>query len=377
MHVGVELVFGGAGIRILEHTDGVYGGVILNALCRLNCRISYGFAKTAAMIRLTVGEEDDDALHVLAVRIGGLVALALVHQSLGMIHSIIRRSRSCRLQRIDRVLQLRLVVVGVCLVFAHNLSVVVRRSKWSKQSHFLVGVISLLVGLIPGELHQGNPAVQVLVGPLAVGLCRLVNKSVHRRLQGAHFIVVIHTSGYVQHHYDVQRNSGLSHNLRGGRQCGQTYQEVGIPLLLYGLRSGIVHRNISGRYGLVRPDSTDIPCGVILCNRIVPVVNGGIVCHGTGCRGHGCSGHPEQDGHGQQKCHDPGSSFSLSKIAYHFSPFLIPSCNPKARIMSGRRSLRFRTCRPFMRYISMMAYFIITVRFEGVLKRILFCLLNH
>ena len=43
-------------------------------------------------------------------------------------------------------------------------------------------------------------------------------------------------------------------------------------------------RSIAGRYGLVRPDSTDVLCGVILCNRIVPVVNGGIVCHGPGCR---------------------------------------------------------------------------------------------
>lgn len=30
-----------------------------------------------------------------------------------------------------------------------------------------------------------------------------------------------------------------------------------------------------------------------------------------------------------------------------------------------------------MHYISMMFYFIITVRMEGVLKRVLFCLLNH
>ena len=352
MHVGVEHLLigpaakktgtsgGDAGIRILEHADGVHFGVSLDALRRLNRRIGYVFVKTGAVIRLTIGKEDDDALHVLAVRISGLVALALVHLLLGLIHGVIRCGGTCRSQRIDLVLQLRLVVVGVRFVVAYNLSVVVSIVTRS------VGIISLLVGLIPGELHQRNPAAQVLIGPLAVGLCGFVDKSVHRRLQGVYFfvvivIVVIHTSGYVQHHYDVQRNGGLSHNLRGGRQCGQTYQEVGIPVLLYGLRSGIIrllHHNVAGRYGLVRPDSTDVLCGVILCNRIVPVVNGGIVCHGTGCRGHCCSGHPEQDGHGQQKRHNPGNSFSLTKIAYHFSPFLILPCNPQGRMMSGRCS---------------------------------------
>lgn len=221
---------------------------------------------------------------------------------------------------------------------------------------------------------------QVLVGPLAVGPCRLVNKRIHRRLQGVHFIVVIHTSGYVQHHHDVQRNGGLSHNLRRGRQRGQTYQEVGIPILLHGLRAGVIqllHHNVAGRYGLVRPNPPDILCGVINCNRIVPVADGHIVCHGTGCRGHCCSGHSEQDGHGHQKRHDPGNSFSLTKIAYHFSPFLILPCNPQGRMMSGRCSVILRTCRPFMHYISMIIYFIITVRIEGVLERVLFCLLNH
>ena len=251
---------------------------------------------------------------------------------------------------------------------------------WSKNRMLLVGVISYFVGFFARELHQRNPAAQVLVGPLAVGLCRLVNKRVHRRLQGAHFIVGIHTSGYVQHHYDVQRNGGLSHDLRRGRQCGQTYQEVGIPVLLHGLRAGVIqllHHNVAGRYGLVRPNPPDILCGVINCNRIVPMTDGHIICHGTGCRGHCCSGHPEQDGHGQQKRHNPGNSFSLTKIAYHFSPFLILPCNPQGRMMSGRRSVILRTCRPFMHYISMIIYFIITVRIEGVLERVLFCLLNH
>ena len=45
--------------------------------------------------------------------------------------------------------------------------------------------------------------------------------------------------------------------------------------------------------------------------------------------------------------------------------------------MSGRRFVRLLICRPFMHYISMMIYFIITVRIAGVLKRVLFCLLNH
>ena len=107
------------------------------------------------------------------------------------------------------------------------------------------------------------------------------------------------------------------------------------------------------------------------------MTDGHIVCHGTGCRGHCCSGHPEQDGHGQQKRHNPGNSFSLTKIAYHFSPFLILPCNPQGRMISGRCSVILRTCRPFMHYISMIIYFIITVRIEGVLERVLFCLLNH
>ena len=381
VHVLVELVFGAVGIRILEHADRVYGGAILDGLRRLNRRIGYAFVKTALVIRLTVGKEDDDALHVLAVRIGGLVSLALGHLLLGLIHGVIRCGGTCRFQRIDRILQLRLVVVGIRFIVTYNLSVVVMLTIWSKKRIlFLVGVISYFVGFFARELHQRNPAAQVLVGPLAVGLCRLVNKRVHRRLQGAHFIVGIHTSGYVQHHYDVQRNGGLSHDLRRGRQCGQTYQEVGIPLLLYGLRSGIIlllHHNVSGRYGLVRPNPPDILCGVINCNRIVPVADGYIVCHGTGCRGHCCSGHSKQDGHGHQKRHDPGNSFSLTKIAYHFSPFLILPCNPQGRMISGRCSVILRTCRPFMHYISMIIYFIITVRIEGVLKRVLFCLLNH
>ena len=372
VHVLVELVFGAVGIRILEHADRVYGGVILDALRRLNCRIGYAFVKTALVIRLTVGEEDDDALHVLAVRIGGLVALAAVHQGLRVIHGVIRRGGTRRFQRFYHVLQFILIVVGIGFIVPYNLGVIVIKPA--------VGSISHLIGLIPRELHQRNPAAQVLVGPLAVGLCRLVNKRVHRRLQGAHFIVGIHTSGYVQHHHDVQRNGGLSHNLRGGRQRGQTYQEVGIPVLLHGLRAGIIqlpHHNIAGRYGLVRPNPPDILCGVINCNRIVPMTDGHIVCHGTGCRGHCCSGHPEQDGHGQQKRHNPGNSFSLTKIAYHFSPFLILPCNPQGRMISGRCSVILRTCRPFMHYISMIIYFIITVRIEGVLERVLFCLLNH
>ena len=367
MHVGVEHLLigpiapktgtsgGDAGIRILEHADGVHFGVRLDFLRRLNCRIGHRFIKAGTMIWLTIGKEDDDALHVLAVRISGLVALAFVHLLLGQIHGIIRRGGTCRFQRIDRVLQLRLVVVGAGPVLAYNLSVVVSIATLS------VGIISHFIGFFARELYQRNAAAQVLVGPLAVGLCRLVNKRIHRCLQGAHFIVVIHASGYVQHHYDVQRNGGLSHNLRGGRQRGQTYQEVGIPVLLHGLRAGVIqllHHNVAGRYGLVRPNPPDILCGVINCNRIVPVADGYIVCHGTGCRGHCCSGHPEQDGHGQQKRHDPGNSFSLTKIAYHFSPFLILPCNPQGRMMSGRCSLRFRTCRPFMRYISMMVYFI-------------------
>ena len=372
VHVLVELVFGAVGIRILEHADRVYGGVILDGLRRLNCRIGYAFVKTALVIRLTVGEEDDDALHVLAVRIGGLVDLALVHQSLRVIHGVIRRGGPRRFQRFYHVLQFILIVVGIGFIVPYNLGVIVIKPA--------VGSISHLIGLIPRELHQRNPAAQVLVGPLAVGLCRLVNKRVHRRLQGAHFIVGIHTSGYVQHHHDVQRNGGLSHNLRGGRQRGQTYQEVGIPVLLHGLRAGIIqlpHHNVAGRYGLVRPNPPDILCGVINCNRIVPMTDGHIICHGTGCRGHCCSGHSKQDGHGHQKRHDPGNSFSLTKIAYHFSPFLILPCNPQGRMISGRCSVILRTCRPFMHYISMIIYFIITVRIEGVLERVLFCLLNH
>ena len=372
VHVLVELVFGAVGIRILEHADRVYGGVILDALRRLNCRIGYAFVKTALVIRLTVGEEDDDALHVLAVRIGGLVALAAVHQGLRVIHGVIRRGGTRRFQRFYHVLQFILIVVGIGFIVPYNLGVIVIKPA--------VGSISHLIGLIPRELHQRNPAAQVLVGPLAVGSCRLVNKRVHRLLQGFHFIVGIHTSGYVQHHHDVQRNGGLSHNLRGGRQRGQTYQEVGIPVLLHGLRAGIIqlpHHNVAGRYGLVRPNPPDILCGVINCNRIVPMTDGHIICHGTGCRGHCCSGHSKQDGHGHQKRHDPGNSFSLTKIAYHFSPFLILPCNPQGRMISGRCSVILRTCRPFMHYISMIIYFIITVRIEGVLERVLFCLLNH
>ena len=384
VHVGIEHLLigpakkagtsgGDAGIRILEHTDGIHFGVSLDFLRRLNCRIGYAFVKTSLVIRLTIGKEDDDALHVLAVRIGGLVALALVHLLLGLIHGIIRRGGTCRSQRIDLVLQLRLVVVGAGFVVAYNLSVVVSIATRS------VGIISHLIVLIPGELHQRNPAAQVLVGPLAVGLCRLVNKRIHRRLQGVHFIVVIHTSGYVQHHHDVQRNGGLSHDLRRGRQRGQTYQKVGIPVLLHGLRAGVIqllHHNVAGRYRLVRPNPPDILCGVINCNRIVPMTDGHIICHGTGCRRHCCSGHPEQDGHGQQKRHDPGNSFSLTKIAYHFSPFLIPPCNPQGRMMSGRRSVILRTCRPFMHYISMIIYSIITVRIEGGTRKSTFLLIK-
>ena len=377
VHVGIEQLLigprakktgtsgGDAGIRILEDADGIHFGVSLDFLRRLNCRIGYAFVKTALVIRLTVGEEDDDALHVLAVRIGGLVALALVHQSLRVIHGVIRRGGPRRFQRFYHVLQFILIVVGIGFIVPYNLGVITPA----------VGIISHLIGLIPRELHQRNPAAQVRVGSLTVGLCRLVNKRVHRRLQGAHFIVFLHTSGYVQHHHDVQRNGGLSHNLRGGRQRGQTYQEVGIPVLLHGLRAGIIqlpHHNVAGRYGLVRPNPPDILCGVINCNRIVPVADGHIICHGTGCRGHCCSGHPEQDGHGQQKRHNPGNSFSLTKIAYHFSPFLILPCNPQGRMMSGRCSVILRTCRPFMHYISMIIYFIITVRIEGVLERVLF-----
>lgn len=280
------------------------------------------------MIWLTVGKEDDDAFHVLSIRIGNLVALAAVHQFLGLIHGVVRRSGTCRTQRIYRVLQFILIVVGIGFIITYNLGVVVSIPILS------VSVISYLVGLFTRELYQRNAAVQVLVGPLAVDFCRLVNKRIHRCLQGAHFIIVIHTSGYVQHHYDVQRNGGLSHNLRGGRQRRQTYQEIGIPVLLHGLRVGVIqilHHNVAGRYRLVRPNPPDILCGVINCNRIVPMTDGHIVCHGTGCRRRCCSGHPEQDGHGHQKRHDPGNSFSLTKIAYHFSPFLILPCNPRGR----------------------------------------------
>ena len=151
------------------------------------------------VIRLPIGKKDDDPLYVFSICTLSFIRFAPIHQGFRMIHSIIRRGRTSRVQSIDLALSLRFIGAGICFIVADDLRIVINILT------IPVGIIAYPLRFIPCKFYDRDPTLFTGIRSLVIFFCRPVDKTVYRIFQCGYFIVVIHTARHVQYQYNIKR----------------------------------------------------------------------------------------------------------------------------------------------------------------------------
>ena len=189
VHVLVQVARGVAGVGTADDADRVDGRAgVLQALRLVHRGGGDDGVKPSAVVRLAVGEEDDDLL-----RVG---ARLILQRLLGAVEGVVGGGRAGRTQALNRVRQAGDFIRQV----ADNLRVVVTLP---------IGIIADLRRLFPGELHQGDAVPLAPVANRRVLVGRRIDEAVDRGLErvdllGAAAQVVGHRTGHIQHQHDVE-----------------------------------------------------------------------------------------------------------------------------------------------------------------------------
>ena len=170
----------------------------------------------------------------------------------------------------------------------HNLRVVIRIPA------ITVSIVTRSRVFFSGEFHDGKPDFFISIGDLRVLFRSLVNKVIHRSVQSIHAFgavvvshSIIHTTGGIQHHDNVQGLCIGGGGRRIGGQCRQRDQEIGA--FVCGHRDGGLACQVTAEgdfvflHRFVGPNTT---CGgVVIALRILPRVKrvGVADGHRVGC----------------------------------------------------------------------------------------------
>ena len=175
-------------VSSFKHTDRIDRGARrLQRLCLIDDTRGDLIIKAIVMIRLTVGEHDND-LRVLRGRQRGL----------RLFHAVVRRRSASRSQAADSRLQFVLAGLDGCQLL-YDLGVIVGVSP------ILIRIVADRIRLVSGKLHDGNVA-------LGRALRNSVDEAVDRGFQRIQLLlplrstpeIIIHRAGNIQHEGDVQ-----------------------------------------------------------------------------------------------------------------------------------------------------------------------------
>ena len=185
--------------------------------------------KPISMVRLTIGEENDDLLHVSAA--------VAVEYILCLPQALFSICGAARAETIDGVLVLLNVLVG----YIAQLLTRIRSAR---------------------KLHDCKARLLILLKPTIV-LGRRIDKAIGSVLEIGHLAAAHGTRG-IEHQHNIERLAGFDHlfEVRGRRKRGQTHKEVGVALFhLLAVQPGIVivsERVIPVEHALIGPDATNV-----------------------------------------------------------------------------------------------------------------------
>ena len=232
--------------------------------------------KAIVVVRLTIGEEDDDLLHVIA-------AVAVEH-ILCLLQTLFSICGATRAETIDGVPILLSVLVGYIV----QLLLCVRSAR---------------------KLNDCKARLLILLKPTIV-LGRRIDKVVGSVLEIGHLGPAHGTRG-IEHQHDIERLAGFDHlfEVRSGRERRQAHEEVRVALS-YSLstQASIVivgERVIPVEHALVSPDAAHVLRGGVAARSGVlrPCVGGVRIDHRTAGSLCGRRRH-EHHGHGGDHCDD-------------------------------------------------------------------------
>ena len=249
------------GIGALEDADGVHRStLILHILSVPNGARGDVRREIAIFRRRAIGKEDDDLLGVgtaggLALR--KLQACSGIRCAGGLDGVHLRRESAFR-------------IIGARSQRLHHLAVVVRIPA------IAIRVVTDLVGLLPGKLHDGDLMLLSRILDRRILLGDLVDERVRRALERGDALRVItvahgavHRPGCVEHQHDVKRRGGRIGKVRGRRQRRERGQEVRTIRLAHG---DVVLTERIARHGLVGPNAPD--ARRVVLDKPLPIPNG-------------------------------------------------------------------------------------------------------